>query len=142
MKISRDEKKIEALRRMAEIGISPRIIERFEKKDKVVLCDPKASRLNSLRGRVLDCVEQFEYWHDALVYMVVRNYYTYDNRRAEDNYLYVSDNREEWPNERKTLKERKIRVYVHDDVAPDLSRIKSVNFELTAAGGLAKKEDF
>ncbi len=37
MKISRDEKKIEALRRMAEIGISPRIIERVEKGDKVVL---------------------------------------------------------------------------------------------------------
>ena len=141
MKISRDEKKIEALRRMAEIGISPRIIERFEKKDKVVLCDPKASRLNSLRGRVLDCVEQFEYWHDALVYMVVRNY-TYDYRRAYDNFLYVSDNREKWPNERKTLKERKIEVYIRDDVAPDLSRITSVNFELTAAGGLVKKEDF
>ena len=68
MKISRDEKKIEAVERMKLLGIYPETIRQFEKKDIVRISEPPFGAYYWTEGEDLKRIKEFEEKHNALVY--------------------------------------------------------------------------
>lgn len=93
MKISREEKKIEAIKRMKKWGIFDQAIEQFEKEDLVSISEPPFGALFWAEGEEFEAMKRFEQEHDALVYCIVRAYTDFGKM---DAYLYVSDYNEEW----------------------------------------------
>lgn len=135
MTISREEKKIEAIARMKLWGIYPPIRKQFEKEDIVSESAPPLGACYWLGGEQLARVRKFEEEHNALVYHVI---HSFTNIGEMESYLYVSDYPEEWPQDRRDIKEGQQLVYVFNHDMPDCSEFGSIGVALTGAAGLRR----
>lgn len=135
MTISREEKKIEAIARMKLWGIYQPIRKQFEKEDLVSESAPPLGACYWLEGEQLARVREFEEANNALVYHVI---HSFTDIGEMESYLYVSDYPEEWPQDRKGIKDGQQLVYVFNHDMPDCSEFGSIGVALTGAAGLRR----
>lgn len=135
MKISREEKKIEALGRMKRLGVYSETIKQFEQEDLVSISEPPMGAFFWVENEQLEEMRQFEQRHNALVYVIIRSYTTIGKM---DSYLYVSDYKDEWQRDRDMLNSNEAFAYVINRDMPDCSEFGSIGIRRTIAGGLAR----
>lgn len=135
MKISREEKKIEALGRMKRLGIFSETIKQFEQEDLVSISEPPVGAFFWVEGEELNEMKQWEQEHNTLVYCIVR---AYTSIGKMDAYLYVSDHKDEWADDREMLRNNETIAYVINRDMPDCSEFGSIGIRRTIAAGLAR----
>ena len=136
MKISRDNKKAEAVRRMELLGIYPETIRQFEKHDLVSISEPPFGAFFWAQDKDLELIKEFETKNDAMVYMVVRTYFKELGKL--DSYLFVGDYIEEWDCDRQDLTHDRIFAYVRSEDYPWCSEFGSIGIKRTLAAGLIR----
>lgn len=135
MNISREEKKSEALTRMALLGIYPPIIKEFQKDDTVAESAPPLGACYWINDEQLQRVKDFEEQYDALVYHVVHSYTSIGEM---ENFLYVSDHKEEWERDREDALLGEVFAYVCNLDMLDCSEFGQIGIERTLAAGLKR----
>lgn len=135
MKVSREEKKAEAISRMKAMGIYAETIKQFENEDLVSKSEPPFGAFYWVEDEELEEMHEWEKEHNALVYLVIRSYTSVG---IMDAYLYVSDHKSEWKIDREYLRENMQIAYVINRDAPECSEFGSIGFERTMAAGLKR----
>lgn len=133
--VSREEKVAEAVLRMESIGIFDHYIRSFEKTGRLEVSEPPLGALYWADDELLKQVEEFENSCNGLVYMVVRSFTSIGTM---DSFLYVSDYKEEWEDDRRILKQGETCAYVCNQDDPILSELGYIGVQVTAAGGLRR----
>lgn len=135
MNKSREEKKIEAIKRLNKMGIWKKAISRFEREDVVFVSEPPNGALYRLNDEEEERVQKFETEHNVLVYMVIRSF---TNMGEMDSLLFVSDYPEEWAEDIGDLNNNMAMAYVVNCDYPRCSDMGTIGWKLTPAGGLIR----
>lgn len=135
MNISREEKKIEAIERMKKLGVFPETIKQFEQEDLVSISEPVFGAFFWIEGDELEEMKRWEQVHNALVYVIIRSYTSIGKM---DSYLYVSDHKDEWQQDRAMLNRNETFAYVINRDMPDCSEFGSIGIRRTIAAGLVR----
>ena len=110
MKVSREIKKAEALKRMKMLDLYSPYIKAFEKKDEIFLSEMTGGVYELSNEKELKAkIKEFEEEHNALVYHVIR---TMTNIGELYSFLYISDYEEEWDMDNASLEEGYTLAYV------------------------------
>lgn len=140
MNVSREEKKIEAIKRLSRMGIIKDAIDQFEKEDIVMVSEQtdfagyKIGALYWLDNALSNRVADFEEEWSALVYLVVRSY---TQMGVLDSYFYVSDHKDEWDMDYDDLADGYAMVYVYNNDEPAFSEFGSIGWK-EAGGGIVR----
>ena len=109
-KVTRINKKEEAIKRMIVLGLFQPCIKAFEKYDEVQLTEPYGGLYEFSDDSELKAkVKEFEEEYDALVYHVI---HTYTQFGELYNFLFVSDYAEEWKYDNEDIKSGYAVAYV------------------------------
>lgn len=135
MNISIEEKKVEAIRRMKELGIFNQTIQQFEKDDLISISEPPFGAFYWIEGKDLERVREFEQKYDALVFVAIRSY---TDIGKMDSFLYVSDRIEEWETDHEIMKNGEVFAYVYNHDAPEDSEFGYIGIAPTVAAGLRR----
>lgn len=135
MKVSIEDKKVEAIARMKKWGIYPPTIKQFENENLVSESAPPFGACFWLNDEQKERVRRFEETHNALVYHVIHSYATFGEL---ESYLYVSDYKEEWEYDRDDIEAGQQVVYVENLDAPQCSELGSIGIKRTIAAGLVR----
>ena len=93
-KVSRENKKEEAIKRMQALGLFKPCIKAFTKYDEVQLSEPTGGLYEFADNEELNAkIKEFEADNDALVYHVI---HTYTQFGELYNFLFVGDYEEDW----------------------------------------------
>lgn len=135
MNVSREEKKIEAIKRMRKMGVFEQTVKQFENDDLVSVSEQPFGAFYWLNDTEKEMVRKFEEKHNALVYLVVR---TNTTMGLMDSLLFVSDYQEEWEMDMEDLDFNIVMAYVvnHDDLL--CSEFGSIGWKLTSAAGIIR----
>ena len=110
MNISREFKKEEALKRMAELDLFEPCIRAFKNRDEVQLSEMTGGLYEfSGETELVEQIKEFEERYNALVYHVI---HTFTEFGELYNFLYVSDHEEEWEMEWEDLQGNYVFSYV------------------------------
>lgn len=134
MKVSMENKKKEAIRRMEDLDIYSETINQFETEDLVSYSEAPLGANFWLNKEQREIVKKFEEEYNALVYFIVR---TETEFGTLDSFLYVSDNDEEWEMDNEDLKDGYVVAYVYSYDAPDFSEFGSIQVK-PRFGGLVR----
>ena len=94
MKVSKEIKKAEAIKRMKVLDLYGPYIKAFEKKDEIFLSEITGGVYEFGEDtKLVDKIKEFEAEHNALVYHVI---HTPTQFGELYNFLYISDHQEEW----------------------------------------------
>lgn len=133
MNVSREIKKVEAIKRMKAMNIYSDAIKQFKNDDIVMVSEPPLGGLFWLNDEEKEMVSKFEQENNALVYIVVRSF---TNLGIMDNIFYVSDYQDEWEMENEDLKDHYAFVYVVNYDMPDFSEFGSIAWKSIGGGVL------
>ena len=133
MKITMEQKKIEALERMKTLKLYPNVIKEFEEEN-VVNMSENGGFLYWLNDEQKEIVSDFEAEHDALVYHVIHDFTGFGELLT---FLYVSDYEEEWEDDREDLKVGYALAYVKNLTDDYCSEFGSICFR-PQFGGLVR----
>ena len=123
MKISREMKKVEAIKRMRVLDIIDDAIQQFTDDDVVMVTEPPMGGLYWLNDEEKKMVKEFEEENNALVYMVVRAFTQFGKC---DSLLYVSDYDDEWEFDNEDIADGYVMTYTINHDAPDCSEFGSI----------------
>lgn len=135
MNISQKDKKAEAIARMKILKIFPKTIKQFEQGNHVSISEPPVGAFFWVEGEKLKELREWEQKYNALVYAIIRSYTSIG---MMDSYLYVSDYKEEWEDDRRMLKEGEALAYVLNRDMPDYSEFGCIGIKRTIAAGLER----
>ena len=135
MKVSIDEKKVEAIERMKLLKIFPEVIEQFRNDGLVSLSYPPFGAHFWLDDESKQIVADFEKKNDALVFTGIRSY---TNIGMMDSFLFVSDYKEDWTIERRDFRNSTALAYVYNHDMPDCSEMGCIGIAPTPAAGLRR----
>ena len=93
MKITREEKKAEAIRRMKMLEIFPETVRQFEKQNLVSISEPPLGAFYWCDEEQRKIINQIEEEYNLLVYMGIMSYTEFGQMLS---LLYVSDHKDEW----------------------------------------------
>ena len=133
MKVSREIKKEEAIKRMKTMNIYSDAIKQFKNADIVMVSEPPLGGLFWLNDEEKEMVSKFEQENNALVYLVVRSF---TNLGIMDNIFYVSDYQDEWEMDNADLNENYACVYVINHDMPDCSEFGTIAWKSVGGGVL------
>lgn len=131
MKVLRDDKRLEAIKRMKKMNLFAPAIKQFAEDHTVMMSEPPIGGLYWLNAEQKKMVQDFENEWNALVYLVVR---THTNLGTMDSLFYVSDHKEEWPMDNDDLAENCACVYVVNHDMPDCSEFSTITFRNVGGG--------
>ena len=131
MNVSREIKKVEAIKRMKAMGIFPDAIKQFKNSDIVMVSEPPLGGLYWLNDEEKEMVRKFEQENNALVYLVARSF---TNIGKMDNLFYVSNYDDEWEMDNEDLKDHYAFVYVVNHDMPDCSEFGSIAWKSVGGG--------
>lgn len=134
MKVSRIEKKNEAIKRMEVLDIYGPTIEQFENEGLLSYSEPPLGTNYWLDDEQKKIVRDFEEEHNALVYFVIRSY---TNIGVIDSFLFVSDYQEEWVLDNNDIKNGYAYAYVYNYNVPEYSEIGMIGIK-SIFGGLVR----
>lgn len=135
MKISIEEKKAEAIKRMKLLNIFPQTVKDFEIDDKVSISEPPFAAFYWADNFQKNLIRSIEKKHNILIYNVILTYTHFGKLLS---FLYVSDYKEDWENDRQILKENMTVAYVYNYNVPDFSEAGCIGFKITKARGLLR----
>lgn len=135
MKISKELKKEEALRRLSSLDIFKGAIEEFKENDVVSMSYPQYGALYWVEEDDKKRIEEFEEYANALVYLVLKSNTEFGEMNS---YMFVSDHEEEWEEDRKMLENNEAFVYVDNLTHEEFSEFGTIGFEVTVAKGLVR----
>ena len=135
MKISRELKKEEALRRLKSIDIFKGVVEDFKEDDYVYISYPPYGALYWIDDSDKKRIMEFEEHFNAFVYLVIKSNTEFGELNS---YLFVSDHEEEWEEDREMLKHNESFVYVDNLAHVEFSEFGTIGFETTIAKGLVR----
>jgi hypothetical protein len=129
-KVSKENKKVEAIKRMEMLGLFKPCIKAFTKYDELQLTEPNGGLYEFSDNAELNAkIKEFEEEYDALVYHVI---HTYTQFGELYNFLYVSDYEEEWEYDNTDIADGYAVAYVWNKTDEYLSEI----------GGIVVRERF
>ncbi len=141
MNVSLEQKRAEAASRIEMLGILPRTMvylrpgQRLRQDGRVIISEPPFGAFYFSQDEDLKRIHEFEESNNALVYLVIRSHTTIGKI---DNYLFVSDHRDQWDRERRDLEAGEPLCYVYNHDMPDCSEFGCIGIEKTFAGGLLR----
>lgn len=131
MNVLREDKKVEAIKRMRAMKLFPDAIKQFAEDDVVMVSEPPFGGLYWLNDEQKKMVQDFENEWNALVYLVVRSF---TNLGTMDSFFYVSDHKSEWNMDEADIKENYACVYVVNHDAPDCSEFGTIAWKNVGGG--------
>lgn len=131
MKVLRDDKRLEAIKRMKKMNLFAPAIKQFAEDHAVMVSEPPIGGLYWLNAEQKKMVQEFENEWNALVYLVVRSY---TNLGTMDSIFYVSDHKDEWPMDNDDLAENCACVYVVNHDMPDCSEFGTIAWKNVNGG--------
>lgn len=134
MKVSIENKKKEAIRRMEALDIYVETINQFETEDLVSYSEAPLGANFWLNKEQREIVKKFEEEYNTLVYFIVR---TETEFGTMDSFLYVSDHEDEWEMDNEDLEYGYVVAYVYSYDAPDFSEFGSIQVK-PRFGGLVR----
>lgn len=120
MKVSMENKKKEAIRRMEALDIFSETIQQFEEENLVSYSVAPLGTNYWLTKEQKNIVKNFEEEYNALVYFAIR---TETEIGTLDSFLYVSDHEEEWLMDNEDLEDGYVYAYVYNHDVPEFSEI-------------------
>lgn len=132
MKVTVEEARQEALKRMKKLNFHPNVLSDF-----------KEDRLNKseligflywLNDEEIKAVREFEAEHESVVYHVI---YQSTNIGELYSFLYVKLDDEEWEMDNEGLKQREVLAYVWNKTAPEFSEFGYIGIR-PQVGGLVR----
>lgn len=133
MKVSMEEKKAEAIRRMKLMGIYEETINQFAEQGLVSLSEAPLGAFYWANEEEKKQIAEFEKEYNALVYLGTRC--TFGGLGRMSNYLFVSDHKEEWEMDDEGIKNGEALSYVYNQDAPDCSEIGYIGIKLLPFSG-------
>ena len=135
MKITREEKKAEAIKRMKMLEIFPETVRQFEKQNLVSISEPPLGAFYWCDEEQQKIINQIEEEYNLLVYMGIMSYTEFGKMLS---LLYVSDHEEEWSEDCMNLLNEEALTYTHNYDAPECSEFGYIGFRKTPASGLLR----
>ena len=134
MKVTREKKKEEAIKRMKALDIIDDAINQFKTDDIVMVSEPPMGALYWCNDEEKEMIRKFEEENNALVFMVVRAFTQFGKM---DSLLFVSDYEEEWDMDREDLKDGYVLSYTKNYDDPWCSEMGSIAVK-SVGGGLLR----
>lgn len=131
MKISREEKLKEALKRMKQLNLHPNVLNELEKENKLNYSDRFGALYWIEDDVLLEKIKWFEDKYNTLVYHVIK---TYTNIGTLYSFLYVSDNEDEWEMDKADLSLNSPYAYVFNYKDSFCSEIGSIEIRKIFGG--------
>lgn len=131
MKIAREIKKEEAIKRLKVMDIIDDAINQFIEDDIVMVSDNPFGMLYWLNDNYKQLVKEFEEEYNGLVY--IANYCVTEFGRLL-SFFYVSDYDEEWEMDNADVEEGYAMVYCINLDCPDFSEFGSIAYESINGG--------
>lgn len=135
MKITKEEKKAEAIRRMKMLEIFPETVRQFEKQNLVSISEPPLGAFYWCDEEQRKIINQIEEEYNLLVYMGIMSYTEFGQMLS---LLYVSDHKDEWDDDNQNLLNEEAMTYTYNYDAPDCSEFGYIMFKKTPAAGLKR----
>lgn len=135
MRISKENKKAEAINRMKMLGLSKSCIKAFQDRDEVQLSETNGELTGLSKNEELRTyIENLEKTEKILVYHVLHTYTPFGEMYS---FLLVSDYGEEWESDRRNVKSNRLLSNVWNKDTPEYSEYGYI--EVTQrSGGLIR----
>lgn len=131
MNITRENKKIEAIKRLKSMNIIEDAIKQFEESDTVMVSENPYGFLYWLNDDQKELVKEFESEHNGFVYLANLCNTEFGKLLS---LFYVSDYEEEWEMDNVDIADGYALVYCINLDAPDLSEFGSIAFKSINGG--------
>lgn len=128
MNVSREIKKVEAIKRMKELRLFAPCIKAFKNRDEVQLSEQTGGLYEFSSNKELTArVQKFEKENNALVYHVIHTPMRLDGEAMDMyNFLYVSDYQEEYEVDNADIREGYVFAYVWNKTIDYFSEFGSI----------------
>ena len=138
-KVSKENKKQEAIKRMTALGLFKPCIKAFTKYDEVQLSEPTGGLYEFSDNEELNAkVKELEAEHNALVYHIIHSPVRFDGIPMDlYNFLYVSDESEEWILDNEDIQDGYTMTYVWNKSDDWMSEFGSIAVQ-ERFGGLVR----
>lgn len=136
MKVSIEEKRAEAIKRMKAFGFFSDTVKLFEKNGTPLFSEPPWGAFYALNDQQKAAVHEFEEEYGGLVYSVIRSFH--QELGVIDNLLYVSDEKDEWPWDWGDIENMCPCVYAVNYNTPEFSEFGSIGVKMGAGAGLIR----
>lgn len=136
MKVSIEEKRAEAIKRMKAFGFFYEAIELFEGDGTPLSSEPPWGAFHELNDQQKAAVHELEEQYDCLVYGVIRSFH--QELGVIDNLLYVSDEKDEWPMDWDDIENMCPCVYAVNYNTPEFSEFGSIGVKMGYGAGLIR----
>ena len=130
MYATHEEMKQEAINRMKALSIYGPAIKQFDKDNIIMVSEPNGG-LYWADDAEMEMIKQFEDEHDAVVYIVVRQYFKFGKC---DSLLYVSKYKDEWEMDNEDIRDDIPMSYTVNHDWPDGSEFGSIGVRYFAGG--------
>lgn len=136
MKVSIEEKRAEAIKRMKAFGFFSDTVKLFEKNGTLLSSAPPWGAFYALNDQQKAAVHKLEEQYDCLVYSVIRSFH--QELGVIDNLLYVSDEKDEWPWDWDDIENMCPCVYAVNYNTPEFSEFGSIGVKMGVGAGLIR----
>lgn len=136
MKVSIEEKRSEAIKRMKAFGFFSDTVKLFEKNGTPLSSEPPWGAFYALNDQQKAAVHEFEEEYGGLVYSVIRSFH--QELGVIDNLLYVSDEKDEWPWDWGDIENMCPCIYAVNYNTPEFSEFGSIGVKMGAGAGLIR----
>lgn len=136
MKVSIEEKRVEAIKRMKAFGFFSDTVKLFEKNGTPLSSEPPWGAFYALNDQQKAAVHEFEEEYGGLVYSVIRSFH--QELGVIDNLLYVSDEKDEWPWDWGDIENMCPCIYTVNYNTPEFSEFGSIGVKMGAGAGLIR----
>lgn len=136
MKVSIEEKRAEAIKRMKAFGFFSDTVKLFEKNGTPLSSEPPWGAFYALNDQQKAAVHEFEEQYGGLVYSVIRSFHK--ELGIIDNLLYVSDEKDEWPWDWGDIENMCPCIYAVNYNTPEFSEFGSIGVKMGAGAGLIR----
>lgn len=136
MKVSIEEKRTEAIKRMKAFGFFSDTVKLFEKNGTLLSSAPPWGAFYTLNDQQKTAVHKLEEQYDCLVYSVIRSFH--QELGVIDNLLYVSDEKDEWPMDWDDIENMCPCIYAVNYNTPEFSEFGSIGVKMGVGAGLIR----
>ena len=136
MKVSIEEKRAEAIKRMKAFGFFSDTVKLFEKNGTPLSSEPPWGAFYALNEQQKAAVHEFEEEYGGLVYSVIRSFH--QELGVIDNLLYVSDEKDEWPWDWGDIENMCPCIYAVNYNTPEFSEFGSIDVKMGVGAGLIR----
>ena len=136
MKVSIEEKRAEAIKRMKAFGFFSDTVKLFEKNGTLLSSAPPWGAFYTLDDKQKAAGHKLEEQYDCLVYSVIRSFH--QELGVIDNLLYVSVEKDEWPMDWDDIENMCPCIYAVNYNTPEFSEFGAIGVKMGAGAGLIR----